>query len=291
MSDYSTASLPKPPGLLLATDFGAGCDRALERTRQLAVELALPVEVLTVRDAPQAPAEVQSWLDDGAAPARAEGLVRREIASEFDGATIQAHARFATGKVDEAILREAAALPGYVVVTGASHHESLARVIVGSTVERLARSLAQPLLVVRKRVRAPYRSILVAIDGTDAARRALRLAAGMFPGRPIVAFHVRTATEALNDQVEAEVALERFIDACGLAPDARARIEAAVGDGTPEAVLRRIAGQDAFDLAVLGLHEEPALRRLLMGSRSEQLLRELACDTLLVPHGAPDAPP
>jgi nucleotide-binding universal stress UspA family protein len=276
---------------LLATDFAPDCDRALERSKQLAAELSLPVEVLTVYAAPQAQAEVRSWLDDGDAGARAEGLARREVACEFAGTGIAAHARFASGKVDEAILREAAALPGYLVVTGAVRHETLARVLAGSTVERLARALAQPLLAVRKRVRGPYRSILVPVDGSPAARRALRLAVALFPGRPIVAFHVRTGAEALGDQVEAAVELERFIDDSGLGPRERALVEAAVGDGTPEAVLRRIARQDAIDLAVLGLHEEPALRRLLMGSRSEQLLRELACDTLLVPHGAVDACP
>lgn len=290
MSDVLPSLLPRPPGLLLATDFGPHCDRALERTKQLAAELALPVEVLTVHESPQAPGEVQSWLDDGDAAARAEGAARREIACEF-GDGLQAHARFSTGKVDEAILREAAALPGYLVVTGAARQETLARVIVGSTVERLARALAQPLLAVRRRVRGPYRSILVPVDGSPAARHALRLAVALFPGRPIVAFHVRTGAEALGDQVEAAVELERFIDDSGLGPRERALVEAAVGDGTPEAVLRRIARQDAIDLAVLGLHEEPALRRLLMGSRSEQLLRELACDTLLVPHGAVDAGP
>ena len=176
-----------------------------------------------------------------------------------------------------------ATLPGWLIVTGSARGGGFARVLLGSTVERVARAIAQPLLVVRRRVRGPYRSILVGVDGSDASRRALQLAAALFPDRPIVAFHVREGMAPLDDEVAAEVDLERFVDACGLAPGARANVEVAVGEGGPEAVLARYVRANAIDLAVLGLRDEPALRRLLMGSRSEQLLQDFACDTLLVP--------
>ncbi len=271
------------PGILLATDFGARCDRALERTRQLAAEFAAPVEVLTVHEPARAPDDVLSWLDGGDAAARAEGAARAELAREFAGSGLQAQARFAAGQVDEAILQAAAALPGWLVVTGAPRSETLVRVLLGSTVERLAHGLAQPLLVVRRRVRAPYRGILVAVDGGPASRRALRLAARLFPERRLLAFHVREGMEPLDDEVALEVDLERFIDTCGLAPATRANVEVAVGEGGPQAALARYVRANAIDLAVLGLRAEPALRRLLVGSRSGQMLQDTPCDTLMVP--------
>jgi len=272
-----------PPGLLLASDLGPRCDRALERTKQLAAEFRVPVEVIAVHQPARTPGDVLPWMEGGDALAREEGAARAEVDREFAGSGLRAQLRFATGQVDDAIVQAAATLPGWLVVTGSARGGGFARALLGSTVERVARTLAQALLVVRRRVRGPYRSILVGVDGSDASRRALQLAAALFPDRPIVAFHVREGMAALDDEVAAEVDLERFVDACGLAPGARANVEVAVGEGGPEAVLARYVRANAIDLAVLGLRDEPVLRRLLMGSRSEQLLQDFACDTLLVP--------
>jgi len=278
----------RPPGLLLATDLSARCDRALERSKQLAQEFAVPIEVLTVVDAPHAPADVLAWFEGDTGREREAGAARLEFALEFEGSGLQASQRVAAGQVDDAILDAAAALPGWLVVTGASQDDTLGRLILGSTVERLARGLAQPLLAVRRRVRGPYRSILVPVDGSDAARRALRLAAAMFPARRIVVYDAATDGQG-------QAVLDSFIDSCGLDAAARANITALAAEGDAEAPpaaqsstrsiarLTEFARTNAIDLAVLGLHTEPALVRLFSGSRSDHLLQDFACDTLLVP--------
>jgi len=277
----------RPPGLLLATDLSARCDRALERTRQLAAEFGWPIEVLTVFGAPQAPGEILEWLEGDGGREREVHTARIELAREFDGAGLRVNQRFAAGKVDEAILAAAAALPNHVVVTGASHGASLEHVILGSTVERLARGLAQPLLVVRRRVRGSYRSILVALDGSGAARLAVQLAARLFPDRRIVAHCAYPAPDAPDGgpaaRAEAEAEAGRFLDSCGLAPAVRANVGVLAAEGEPGPLLARYVRTSAVDLAVLGLHAEPALARLLAGSRNERLLQDVACDTLLVP--------
>jgi len=279
---------PTLPGLLLATDLSARCDRPLERAKQLAGEFNVPLDVLTVAEAPQVPGEVLEWLDGDAGQDREQHAARTELAREFDGAGLQVHPRFAGGQVDDAILETAAALPGYLVVTGTSRKETLGHLILGSTVERLARNLAQPLLVVRRRVRGPYRSVLVATDCTPAARLALRTAARMFPDRRIVAYHAHAhaGLDARDEGATAQARVEQFIDECGLAPGARANVMAVVAGGKLEALLTRYVRDNDIDLAVLGLQAEPALKKLLMGSRSEHLLQDFICDTLLVPAGA-----
>jgi len=277
----------RPPGLLLATDLSARCDRALERTRQLAAEFGWPIEVLTVFGAPQAPGEILEWLEGDGGREREVHTARIELAREFDGAGLRVNQRFSVGKVDEAILEAAAALPNYVVVTGASHGASLEHVILGSTVERLARGLAQPLLVVRRRVRGSYRSILVAVDGSGTARLAVQLAARLFPDRRIVAHYAYPAPDAPDRaaaaKAEAEAEAGRFLDSCGLAPAVRANVGVLAAEGEPGPLLARYVRTSAVDLAVFGLHAEPALARLLAGSRNQRLLQDVACDTLLVP--------
>lgn len=272
---------PRLPGLLLATDLSARCDRALERSKQLAHDCALPIDVLTVLDAPRAPVDVLDWFQGDAGGEREAHAARIEIALEFEGSGLQVNQRFAGGQVDDAILDTAATLPGWLVVTGASRDDTLGRLLLGSTVERLARGLAQPLLVVRRRVRGRYRSILAVADASQAGRRALQLAARLFPDQRIVVCLLGGADGGGAEQAS----LERFLDDCDLAPAVRANIVPLAADGAPGALLTRYVRTNAIDLAVLGLHDEPVLARLLSGSRSEQLLQDFGCDTLLVPDG------
>ncbi|WP_313165944.1 universal stress protein [Massilia oculi] len=270
-----------PPGLLLATDLSARCDRPLERAKQLADEFSIPLVVLTVHDAPQAPGEVLQWLDGDAGRAHQEGAAHAEFAREFAGSPLQATQRFATGPAAAAILDSAATLPGAIVVAGASQHDSLGDLLLGSTVEKLARGLAQPLLVVRQRVRGPYRRIMVATDFTPAAKLALETAARLFPGRRITVFHAHDA-EILAPDAPPHAELIRFVDGCALPPGARGLLDPVIGEGEPASQLARHVVDNSIDLVVLGLHEESALMRLLTGSRSEYLLQAVVCDTLLV---------
>ena len=285
-----------PPGLLLATDLSARCDRPLERAKQLADEFSIPLVVLTVHDAPQAPGDVLQWQGGDAGRAHQERAAREEFAREFAGSPLQAAQRFATGAAPAAILDSAATLPGAIVVAGASQHDSLGDLLLGSTVEKLARGLAQPLLVVRQRVRGPYRRIMVATDFTPAAALALETAARLFPGRRITVFHAHDADMRVADMRVADVRvtdtlapdapphaeLIRFLDNCALPPGARELVDPVIGKGEPASQLARHVVDNSIDLVVLGLHEESALMRLLTGSRSEYLLQAVVCDTLLV---------
>lgn len=272
MPDHSPTT---PPGLLLATDLSARCDRPLERAKQLADEFSIPLAVLTVHDAPQAPGEVLQWLDGDAGRAHQERAAREEFAREFADSPLQASQRFAAGPAP------AATLPGAIVVAGASQHDTLGDLLLGSTVEKLARALAQPLLVVRQRVRGPYRRIMVATDFTPASVLALETAAGLFPGRRITVFHAHDS-DVLAPDASPRAALLRFLDGCALPPGARELLDPVIGEGEPASQLARHVVDNSIDLVVLGLHEESALMRLLTGSRSEYLLQAVVCDTLLV---------
>lgn len=272
-----------PPGLLLATDLSARCDRPLERAKQLADELSVPLVTLTVHEAPQAPGEVLQWMDDDAARGREQGA-RAELAREFGASGLAVSHRFGSGATAAAIVDTAASMPGALVITGPSRHDTLGDLLLGSTVEKLARALAQPLLVVRQRVRGPYRTIMVAIDFTPASKLALETAARLFPQARITAFHAHDA-DLLAPDAPPRAAFVRFLDGCALDGDALARVSMAIGEGDPASQLARHVVDNSIDLAVFGLHEESALMRLLTGSRSEHLLQEVVCDTLLVRAG------
>ncbi|MFC3460423.1 universal stress protein [Massilia haematophila] len=288
MNDSLDASLPKK--LLLATDLSARCDRPLERARQLAAQWQAALELLTVREGPQVPAEVVQWLAGPEASTEAEFDARRDIAREFDGCGFPVSLHFADGDVAEAIAQAAGRMDSDLVIAGAARANTLGEMFLGSTVERLARSLGRPLLVVRQRARAPYRRILVPTDFSAAARLALATAARLFPEAQLIAFHAHEAgLEALADAAPAGGVGgnlgprgERFLDACGLPPQARARVVIDSAPGAPQAAIARYVREHGVDLAVLGLHGQAGMLRLFVGSKGEQLLRSLDCDTLLV---------
>ena len=96
-----------PPGLLLATDLSARCDRPLERAKQLADELSVPLVTLTVHEAPQAPGDVLQWMDDDASREREQGA-RAELAREFATCRFPVSHRFGSGATAGAILDAAA---------------------------------------------------------------------------------------------------------------------------------------------------------------------------------------
>ena len=60
-------------------------------------------------------------------------------------------------------------------------------------------------------------------------------------------------------------------------------------EGDPATEIVRFAGEEGFDLIVMGTHGRTGLDRLLMGSVAEKVLREAPCSVLVVklPGSAP----
>ena len=300
MNEGNAALLPRK--LLLATDLSARCDRPLERAKALAAQWQAHLTLLTVREGPQVPAEVVQWLAGGEAGTEAEFAAKRDIAREFEAAGFPVSLQFADGDVADAIRAAADRTDSALVIAGDARINTLGEILLGSTVEQLARTLAQPLLVVRQRARAPYARILVPTDFSPAARLALETAARFFPDAQLIVFHVHQAgPEGLGDQPgrgngnshAIRLRCEQFIDSCALAPQRRARIvDDLVIDstsGTPALPTARYALEHAVDLAVLGLHSGSGMLRLFSDNKGEQVLRGLECDALLVNTGVHDA--
>lgn len=277
-----------PQRLLLATDLCLRCDRPLERAKQLARDWQASLTILMVRDGPGTPEEVASWLDGSNTVHAFELAARAEVAEEFAGTGVAASLRVVRGDVSDGILDAATALKAAVVIIGAARVESFQQLILGSTAARLAQELAQPLLVVRQRTRGTYVRILVANDFSNAARRALAAAAGLFPAHRITLMHV--LEDSAPGRAEASAGAvraafensERFLDQCVLPAGARARIDIVIGHGTVADTMTRHVHAAATQLVVLGVRPRSTLARVFVGSTSDELLRRLPCDTLLV---------
>ena len=73
------------------------------------------------------------------------------------------------------------------------------------------------------------------------------------------------------------------------APGSRLDVDHRLTDGEPYAEILRVTEDDGCDLIVMGTHGRTGLRRLLMGSVAEQVLRQASCPVLTVKTPFPES--
>src|SRR3954454_16893841 len=71
-------------------------------------------------------------------------------------------------------------------------------------------------------------------------------------------------------------------------PDDRVPMEYKLAKGDPAASIVKVAEETACDLIVLGTHGRTGLRRVLMGSVAEHVMRTAPCPVLVVKGSVPD---
>lgn len=288
------AGHPAPLGnILVASDFEEDAGWALDRALQLCRRDGARLEVFHVLPAPH----------DDAVVARAESEAGRQLARARGAA-----AAAACGcTVDDGLLFVALARgAAYAQIADRAHHgraelivvgrhgeRTFGELLIGSTAERVVRTGSTSVLVVAGPPTAPYRRPLVAFDGSASARLALELTARLCAGSPPAALdvvHVIAPTHApiagdlpLAPTASGEVArrVRAEIDAC-LAPlglDLAWHLDVVVGD--PRTQLLATARARGSDLVAVGTHGRTGLRRALVGSVAEAVIRGATTDVLV----------
>lgn len=255
----------------------------------MAGEWQAELVALNVLDPAASRDQALAWIS-GASDEQFLHVARQQLARDFAAANVPATLRLVRSEDATAAIREAAAsTQSGLVVTGMSCNETLGRLLLGSTVENLARSLSQPLLVVRSRARGPYRRILVASDFSEPSRHALLTAARLFPGRELVLYHAHalamSGLAAASSHPGVCVGIEEteyaaFMAATALPPNVKVR--PVVECGAIESTLTRYVREHDIDLVVMGSHGRSGIMSLLLGRTAAKLLDWLPCDTLLV---------
>lgn len=282
--------ISRPSDILIATDLSPRCDRALDRSIELAQAWHARLIALYVYDAPNEPDQILEWAA-GSEGADLQSQARTQLSQDLSILGDRAQVRLVRSRSPAEIINETARATGAsLVVTGVARDEPLGRFLLGSTVERLARTLQQPLLIVRNRPRAPYRRIVAATDLSTGSKEALMTAAAWFPQDELHLFHASLSLGSLptstnegvrlaNSETQAEC--ERFLKESGIE---RARVSRVVAvEGSLESELTRYVRRNAVDLAVIGGHESAGLLDALLGSSLDKLLLWVPCDVLVVP--------
>jgi nucleotide-binding universal stress UspA family protein len=294
--------------LLLATDFSATADLALARAlavaRQHRAHLTIAF-VETPQDVATFTAEAElAAIEMASLQSEMQAYEERELAirvARAGAAGVSASGVRKIGEPEETIAELARELEAGLIICGTHGRTGVRRFFLGSVAERLSRLAHKSVLVARGAAGdGRFHKILVATDFAPAASRALegalRLAA---PGADV---HVINAWQypvgswglsALGDRSGALNALRGALTSA--AAEQGARLEAAQAaagkpvsfrlvHGSAADVVTETAAAEGFDLVAVGTHGHRGIRRLVLGSVAETIIRHAPCSVLIAHH-------
>jgi nucleotide-binding universal stress UspA family protein len=137
---------------------------------------------------------------------------------------------------------------------------------------------------------ANIKTILCPTDFSEPAQQAFRLACSVARdyGAKLILLHVKPRELVVGgvmamppEPLEIRADLQNQLDA--IKPDdPQIAVERQFLVGDPAGEISRVAADKKCDLIVMGTHGRTGVRRLLMGSVAEQVLREAPCAVLTV---------
>lgn len=207
------------------------------------------------------------------------------------------------GDVVTRILADASARATGLIVMGTHGRAGLPRLVAGSITEKVLRQAPCPVLTVPPGQRAvppgpgPFKAMLCAVDFSRASLHAVEYALSLAQeadARLVIAHVIdwpNTATlspplAAAIDESRRDYETRRLADLRAVVPPSArewCRVEEVLAIGTPGRELVRIAGTQAIDLIVMGVHGRSALNLALFGSTTRRVVHDARCPVLTVP--------
>lgn len=287
--------------LLVSVDFTAISDRVIARVALLPLDEGARVTLLHV-------------VPDDLPPralARAERDAKRLVQSEArhlvralpKSVTVEAVVKI--GAVAAEIVACASAVEAELIVMGRGGSRALKDVFLGSTAERVIRRGQLPVLAVRLAARSEYARPLVALDLDQAATHVLVMMLRLIaPPRPrVTVLHAfdtpyrGVVYPSLSEEDAQEWTLEHEHKArlklgkamASALARAKVRPEDAplwktrMQPGSARLVIEKAVKKTESDLLVLGTRGYSGVAHVLLGTVAGDVLREVACDVLIVP--------
>ncbi len=182
-----------------------------------------------------------------------------------------------------------------LIVMGTRGRSGLARVLLGSVAEQVIRHAPCSVLAARAPGGVqPFRKVLCPIDFSDDSRHALDRAAELAggDGASITLLHVIEPAITFSNLPMADnnlQSVDRFAThelarwASELEKKVAVPVNTEIRIGRPGVQTLAVLDADpTFDLVVMGSHGRTGIRRVLLGSVAEKVLRHAACPVLIV---------
>jgi len=276
--------------VLLATDGSKDARAATQYLREFPLPGNATIRIMTVvtlppssLDVPPVAAFNESLLTEG----------RRvvEEARALLGPRPSVDERVVQGSPREEIVRAVEEWPADLLVVGARGLGGVAGFLLGSVSETVARHVHCPVVVVKGRPRA-LASVLMATDGSDGANEAIRFVLSLplaknvrvrllsvvepvpYPASApgMIRAQLRTMIRQLERERRANV--EKVLDRAAQQLKTKlTRVTRSMPTGHPARELVAAAASFDADLVVVGARGLGGIKRLLLGSVSERVLR------------------
>ena len=199
-------------------------------------------------------------------------LVKSSLGGEASGV----ETRVVEGLPADAIRKLVDEVHADAVVMGTHGRSGYNRWILGSVAERVLRESPVPVLTVRGAAGQPVRHILCPVSDTQASHQALQVAAGIAEcfHATLTALHVREphAVNAVPNLCSWIPAEER----------ARCEIRELVRHGDAAEQIVAVAGEEPYDLIVLGAARRRFFNGLVLGTTTLRAVRHAPCPVLTV---------
>lgn len=290
--------------ILAATDLSDASDEVLRAAAALAGRTGAALHVIHAFDFPQTPyfevpvdpTTFQGRIDES------ERALDEQVARTVPAGVTVASRRLEIFAASRAIADYAAAVKADVVVLGPHTRRRLDTGFLGTTADRVIRTVDVPVLVVRGTLRMPLKRLLVPVDLSERTGSLLDVALawgtavgehdGMLPVPTVemeivhvvprvlapgaLPFDRAMVLPGMNREVEA--ALER----AGGASSVQVSEEVLWGDRADREIVR-CAEQSRAELIVMATHGYGMVKRALVGGTAGGVARAAPCPVLLVP--------
>ncbi|MFN4183594.1 MAG: universal stress protein [Hyphomonas sp.] len=266
--------------ILAATEFSAKCNAALSAAVELAAHLK--AELTLVHVSPDGEAGRGALLQ----------------AAE----THKAKSRLGSGEPARFILETAREEAADLVVLGAPVRRSVGDVLLGTTAERVIRQSPVPVLMAVGATTRPYRKVMLATDFSEASEHAVAaLKKTGLAGdaliqlvniyeTPEIALMMRagTTTAQINNYVveQGRVAAAKLSEFDRRTSAGATSLIPKLGEVSTGRVLCTLATETGADLIVVGTQGHTGIKRLVLGSVAQEVLRLSEVDVLAVPAAA-----
>jgi nucleotide-binding universal stress UspA family protein len=285
--------------ILFPTDFSNCADQALDLalflTKKFDAELFLLHAVVLHQDAMTGPdgnfpiaEKISQHLSDMArsklgrlaGPPRDQGMRIHQVEERGFSAA-------------EVILQHAEKIDADLIVMGTHGRRGPGRLFLGSVAEEVVRGSECPVLTQRERKRAPgldpIRKILVPVDFSEQSMAGLQFAMEFAAiGRAIVQllhvieikalppFYGAATVAEVSERME-KYSIEELGRLVGKVPGTKAPYECHVELGNTPHVIAQFAKEKGSDLVVIPTHGLTGLKRMILGSTAERVVRLASC--------------
>jgi len=291
--------------IVAATEFSEAADAVtrwavgLARWQKAKLALVHAIEPLLVAGGD---IEVQTKVTDA---------VERRLAESMAIATsagVPAECEYHIGKPPKVVVDAARNMKAALLVVGSRGLTRYARLLLGSTADRIVRTASTPVLVVHPADAAKkptFKTILVPTDFSEEAALATSQAVRLLQagdGGHLVLLHVCAppvvyadptvaAVWVQSDLDEAQVHAQRQLEslAASLRSDS-IKVTTKAITGYPADIIEQEAQDVQADLIAMGTQGRTGLERFLMGSVAERILRHAPCPVLTVRRPDPSEP-